>query len=117
MIAQAIQGFDLGGSDPLLDQRIESFDFKRLAAEFDGALAQQPSLDRWSAMHKLLDVQLAGSSTEALGGDLAYFYGMNGSFAGMGLTTAQDTLRAPSFGKTTQTIGGVEQPGQPLKLS
>jgi hypothetical protein len=42
---------------------------------------------------------------------------MNGSFAGMGLGTAQDTLRAPGFGQQTQTIGNVEQPGQTLKLT
>jgi hypothetical protein len=38
MIAQAIDGFEPGGADPLLDQRIETFDFKKLAMEFDGAL-------------------------------------------------------------------------------
>ena len=117
MLAQAIEGFEPGAADPLLDQRIETFDFKRLAAEFDAALGQDPTLDRWTPMHKLLDAQLGGYDSEALGGELAYVYGMNGSFAGMGLGTAQDTLRAPGFGQQTQTIGNVEQPGQTLKLT
>jgi Ca2+-binding RTX toxin-like protein len=117
MLAQAIEGFELGGVDPLLDQRIETFDFKRLAAEFDAAMAKDPTLDRWTPMHKLLDTQLAGYDSEALGGELAYYYGMNGSLTGMGLGTAQDVLRAPGFGEQAQTIGGVEQPAQKLKLT
>jgi Ca2+-binding RTX toxin-like protein len=117
MMAQTIAGFDLGGADPLLDQRIETFNFKTLAAAFDADLDANPSLDRWTAMHELLNVQLAGSDSEALGGELAQFYGMNGSLAGMGLGTAQDTLRAPGFAQQTQTIGGVEQPDQTLRLS
>ena len=68
-------------------------------------------------MHKLLDAQLGGYDSEALGGELAYVYGMNGSFAGMGLGSAQDTLRAPGFGQQTQAIANVEQPGQTLKLT
>jgi Ca2+-binding RTX toxin-like protein len=117
MLAQAIEGFEPGAADPLLDQRIETFDFKRLAAEFDAALGQDPTLDRWTPMHKLLDAQLGGYDSEALGGELAYVYGMNGSFAGMGLGSAQDTLRAPGFGQQTQAIANVEQPGQTLKLT
>jgi Ca2+-binding RTX toxin-like protein len=117
MIAQAIEGFEPGGPDPLLDQRIETFDFKQLAAAFDADLAADPALDRWSAMHKLLDVQLAGYDSEALGGELAQHYGMNGGLAGMGLGTAQEVLRAPAFGQQSQQIGEVEQPGQVLRLS
>jgi hypothetical protein len=68
-------------------------------------------------MHKLLDAQLGSYDSEALGGELASFYGMNGSFAGMGLGTAQDVLRTPGFGEQVQTIGSVEQPEQKLKLT
>jgi Ca2+-binding RTX toxin-like protein len=117
MLAQAIADFELGGADPLLDQRIETFDFKRLVAEFDADLMRDPTLDRWTPMHKLLDAQLAGYDSEALGGELASFYVMIGSLAGMGLGTAQDALRTPGFGEQVQTIGSVEQPGQKLKLT
>jgi hypothetical protein len=117
MLAQAIADFDLGGADPLLDQRIETFDFRRVVEEFDAELKRDPTLDRWTPMHKLLDAQLGSYDSEALGGELASFYGMNGSFAGMGLGTAQDVLRTPGFGEQVQTIGSVEQPEQKLKLT
>ncbi len=36
----------------------------------------------------LLDAHLAGSDTEAIGGDLAYRYGLNGGLTSIGLAQA-----------------------------
>ncbi len=114
MIAQAIQGFNPGGPDPLLNQRIETFDFKQLAGAFDAERAADPTINRWSAMHRLLDVQLAGSDTAALGGELAYDYGMNGTLTGMALGGVQDTLKDPAFAKQAQSITSASQNTQPV---
>jgi hypothetical protein len=52
----------------------------------------------------LTSFQLAGSDTAALGGDLAYQYGKNGTLAGMGLTAAQDVIGDSNFGTQAQTL-------------
>jgi hypothetical protein len=114
--SRAFADFELGGADRC-SISASKLNFKRLVAEFDADLMRDPTLDRWTPMHKLLDAQLEGYDSEALGGELASFYGMNGSFAGMGLGTAQDVLRGPALGEQAQAIGSVEQPGQKLKLT
>lgn len=41
---------------------------------------------------------LTGSDSAALGGDLAYQYGKNGTLAGIGLTSAQGVIGDANFG-------------------
>jgi hypothetical protein len=52
----------------------------------------------------LLDAHLAGSDTEALGGDLAYRYGLAGTLAGIGTGPAQAVLGDPRFGSGAQSL-------------
>jgi len=59
------------GADPLLNRKVERFDFSVIATAFDQALAADPALSAWSLTSKLLDAHLGGSDSEALGGDLA----------------------------------------------
>jgi hypothetical protein len=100
-----------------LSNRIERFDLKQLAGMFDAERAVDPTIDRWSALHKLLDMQLAGSDSQAVGGDLARFYGNNGTLAGMAMSAAQDTLKNAGFGTTSQTVTPLDQLMQsPIKL-
>jgi Ca2+-binding RTX toxin-like protein len=101
MIEQAVTGFN--ASAPVPAPSIETFDFARLAAEFDKARAADPTIDRWTAMQKLLDTRLATLDGAAVGGDMAYAYAMNGA---LGLSTAlmQDTLRAPTYGQAPQKL-------------
>ena len=72
--------------------------------EYGWSDAENPNLDHWRMMNSLLDAHLAGSDSEALGGDLAYQYGKNGSLTGIGLTAARDVLNAPQFGTQPQTL-------------
>ena len=51
-----------------------------------------------------LNVGKAGSDTAALGGDLAYQYGKNGTVAGIGVTAAQDVIGNASFGTSAQSL-------------
>jgi hypothetical protein len=67
---------------------VQQFDLGQLVQEYEQARAGDPTLDRWALMNRLLDARLAASDTEALGGDLAYQYGMSGSLAGIGLPAA-----------------------------
>jgi hypothetical protein len=47
---------------------------------------------------------LSGSDTAAIGGDLAFYDGMNGTTSGMNLSAAQAALQDPQFGKSAQTV-------------
>jgi Ca2+-binding RTX toxin-like protein len=114
MIEQAVNDFDAAAIDPVPAPSIETFDFAELAAEFDAARAQTPSLDRWTAMHKLLDTRLDSYDGAALGGDMAYAYAMNGNL-GLSAASMQETLRAPGYGQQAQQVGTAAPTG-PLQL-
>ena len=72
-------GMTGGGS--LLNQEIETFDFKKLVGAFDTARSRNPGLSKWALTNGLASFDLGGSNNEALGGELAYTYGTAGSLA------------------------------------
>ena len=110
--------FDAGGSNPLLDQKVETFDFTALVSAFDAARTAMPTLSRWALTDALLSAHLAGSDTAALGGDLAYQYGKASTLAGMGLTAAQEVIGGTGFGGQPQTLHPVSGLGDGMvKLS
>jgi Ca2+-binding RTX toxin-like protein len=113
MIEQAVNSFDPEATDPLPAPSIETFDFAQLAAEFDAARAETPGLDRWSAMHRLLDTHLDSYDGAALGGEMAYAYAMNGNL-GLNAAAMQETLRAPGYGQQAQQLAAA--PTAPLTL-
>ena len=49
-------------------------------------------------------MHLAGSDTDAIGGDLAYRYGLAGSLAGLAFTPVQNELSSEQFGSAPQTL-------------
>lgn len=104
MIEQASADFDPDSADPLLDNRIELFDFVGMVEQFDTARSTDSTLTGWSLSHALAGFHLGGSDAEALGGDLAYYYGRDGSLGGMSLKQAQDVLGAAAFGASPQLI-------------
>jgi len=112
VMTAAMDGFDPGGGDPLLNARVQQFDLKALAAYYDAVRTEEPSVDRWAMMHNLLDSRLGAYDTEALGGELAQSYAANGSLAGVALATAQGTLAAPSFGRDNQPLTDPQQLSQ-----
>ena len=103
VIAAAMPGYDAQGADPLLDQRVESFDFGGLVSAFDQARVDNPGLGRWALTHALTALHLGGSDSEAMGGDLAWRYGMTGVLGGSDLAAVHGVLASPQF-------GGVPQP-------
>ena len=114
VFTEAMPGYDPAGSDTLLDNKVERFNFTALAKAFDAA----GQVNGWALTNVLLAAHLSGSDTAAIGGDLAYQYGLNGSLAGVGLAQAQQVLNAPQFGTETQTLRPVAelQQGQ-IRLS
>ena len=104
VIAEAMADFAAGGSDPLRDQKVENFNFAGLVGAFDTARAANTGLTSWALTNALVNFQLAGSNTAAMGGDLAYQYGKNGTLAGIGITPAIDVLSNASLGTSAQTL-------------
>ena len=100
VIAEAMAGYNPAGSDTLLDNKVEQFNFAALASAFDAA----GQVNGWALTNALLSAHLSGSDTAALGGDLAYQYGKAGSLAGIGLTPAQDVVNAAQYGSSSQTL-------------
>jgi Ca2+-binding RTX toxin-like protein len=98
---------DSSGNSAMLDDKVESFDFKGLVAAFDSARRHQPGLSRWTLTNALAQFHLGdGSDSKALGGDLAYQYGVNSTLAGIAVNAAQGTAASSQFGKEAQTLHG-----------
>ena len=89
-------GMTGGGS--LLNQEIETFDFKKLVGAFDTARSRNPGLSKWALTNGLASFDLGGSDHEAIGGELAHTYGTAGSLAGIAVSAAQEIISAGSFG-------------------
>src|SRR6266568_2646344 len=81
VIAEAMAGFDANSADPLLNKKVQTFDFTQLVNAFDAARAADPGLTSWALTNALTQYHLSGSDDAALGGDLAYQYGLNGTLA------------------------------------
>jgi Ca2+-binding RTX toxin-like protein len=115
VIAEAIQGFNLGGSDALRNNKVETFNFANLVAAYDAAGATA----NWQLTDALLTTHLSsGSDTAAIGGDIAYQYGVNGSLTGVGLLAAQAVINNASVGQTAQTLNAASSwASETIKLS
>ena len=105
VVAEAMSDFAPGGSDTLRDNKVERFNFNHIVQKFDQARAASASnANHWSVMNSLLDAHLAGSDTEAIGGDLASRYGLNGTLSGIAINAAQSVLASPQFGSAPQAL-------------
>ena len=101
VIAEAIQGFSLGGADALRNNNIENFNFADIVSQFDA----EGATTNWQLTDALLTAHLqTGSDSAAIGGDMAYQYGMSSNLTGMGLMNAQSVIAAASFGQSAQTL-------------
>jgi VCBS repeat-containing protein len=108
VVAEAMAQFDANSSDPLINKKVQTFDFAKVVGAFEAA----GQVDNWALTNALLDAHLTGSDSEALGGDLAYQYGVNGSLSGIGVSATQDVLNAPQFGTGAQTLRPIDQLNQ-----
>lgn len=104
VIAESMSGFNAGGSDPLLDQKVEHFDFAGLVGAFDAARTAMPTLSSWVLTDALHNFQKAGSDSAAIGGELAYQYGRHGTLSAIGLSAAQEIISDSRFGTQAQDL-------------
>jgi len=94
VLEQSAATYSPTSTNPLYNQGVEEFSFMQLVSQFNTALAAQPTLTSWNLMNSMLSAHLSGSNTAALGGDLAYYDGMNGNLSGLNLATADSTLQS-----------------------
>ncbi|HEX5957081.1 MAG TPA: hypothetical protein VFY92_00305, partial [Hyphomicrobiaceae bacterium] len=104
ILHDASDEFDAGSTDPLYNRKVQTFDFLGLVGAFDQALAASPGLTSWAVTNALLQFHLSSADDAALGGDLAYWYGKNGSLAGISLQAAQQVIGASGFGSDAQAL-------------
>ena len=96
--------FNASSSNPLLNKKIENFDFQALVSAYDSARVANANLVHWNVMGKLLDAHLSSADDSALGGDLAYQYGRLGSLANVGVGGAQTVVGSSQFGSSAQLL-------------
>lgn len=113
IIMEASSEFDAGSSDPRYDQRVETFDFNQLVSQYDAAQNNGWCFSPWSLVDGALAAHLEGSDSEALGGELGYRYGLDGSLDGVSPNTVLATLSDPRLGRAPQTLGLNDGAGSP----
>jgi Ca2+-binding RTX toxin-like protein len=96
----ASANYNSAGTDGLRNKALEAFNFTSLVAAYNTA----GSPANWALSTGMPSAQLASSSTADYGGDLAYYFGLNGNLTGVNLSAAQSTLTNASFATATQTI-------------
>jgi len=96
----ASANYNSGGGDGLRNKALEDFNFTSLVAAYNTA----GSPANWALSTGMPSAQLASSSTADYGGDLAYYFGLNGNLTGVDLSAVQSTLTNASFATATQTI-------------
>jgi Ca2+-binding RTX toxin-like protein len=96
----ASTSYNPSGTDGLRNQALEEFNFSSLVAAYTLA----GSTSSWTLATAMSSAKLASSATAAYGGDLAYYYGLNGNLTGMNLSAAQSTLTNSSYATAAQTI-------------
>ena len=101
-----IEGSDYvaASSDAIHNKKVQQFDFKKIADEFDAERGKRPGIDSWAMSDALLKFHLAGSDKAALGGDLTYQYATTGNLNGITPTAAQALLSSEDFGRKSQRI-------------
>ena len=104
VIEQAAATYNPASSNTLYNSEVEEFSFTQLVSAFNSALSANPNLTSWSLSNALLTDHLSSSNTAALGGDLAYYEGMNGNLTNLNLATAVSTLQTSGFGSAAQTV-------------
>lgn len=99
VVELASASYNASGSDPLHNKPLEEFNFTALVTAFNNQ-----SQTTWSLSQDMAAAALTSSATAAYGGDLAYYFGLNGNLTGMNLTAAQATLTNASYATAAQTV-------------
>ncbi|HLO62595.1 MAG TPA: putative Ig domain-containing protein, partial [Azonexus sp.] len=104
MMAEGMVGYDSTSTDPLLNKRIQQFDFVGLANQFEAELAIDQTITTWQLAPHLGSFYLGGSDVAAIGGDMAYLYGKSGNLDGLTVAEVRTQLSDSAFGTASQAL-------------
>jgi Ca2+-binding RTX toxin-like protein len=100
VIEIASPDYNSGGGDSLRNKPIEAFNFTALVSAY--IAAGSPS--NWLLSNDMASASLTTSASADYGGDLAYYFGLNGNLTGVDLSDVSSVLTNSSYGTGTQTI-------------
>ncbi|MEW6648363.1 MAG: hypothetical protein AB1450_14270, partial [Pseudomonadota bacterium] len=83
------------------DASIQRYDLADIVADLE-----MSNKSRWDAVDSALDAHLETSDGDALGGELAYRYGLGEDVSAMSLAAVLGNLRDPKLGMQPQSLGG-----------
>jgi Ca2+-binding RTX toxin-like protein len=104
IITEAMPGYNPASSNNLYNKRVQRFDFARLVEQFMAFHENDPMNTSWDLAPRLSGASLGGSNTVALGGAMAYQYGMYGSLGNLTEEEIRFQLSDGQFGATPQAI-------------
>lgn len=102
-VMEASDQFDTMSGDAIYGQRIVQFDLNELIRQYELQNTGSDDENPWSITDALLDAHLSSSDSEALGGDVAYRYGL-GQTEMVDPTLVANTLSNQKLGKSPQAI-------------
>ena len=95
-----------GSASAIRDHKVELFNFTALVAKFEQVRASAPKWSTWEMATSLGSFSSGGSDSAAIGGDLAYAYGVAGSLSGLAAAPALAIIGSPTFGTNQALQGG-----------
>lgn len=95
---------------------MQNFDLNAFASAFDAAQTADSSITSMRLSDSITQFLASTSDDAAYGGDLAYYYGTQGSFDGMSSDAARAVLKAGDFGQqqSLHSLQNMKQGGQLL---
>jgi Ca2+-binding RTX toxin-like protein len=99
-ILEAMRGPAPASLESLAQHKVATFDFQALAEDFDAG----GRVSGWALTEALLDAHLAFSDTEAVGGDLAYQYGLRGHVLRLSPGAMGEAMEDARFGQGAQAF-------------
>lgn len=103
VIMEASDQFDTTSTDVLYNQRVVQFNLNELITQFELENGTVDDDSSWNITDSLLDAHLSSSDSDALGGDVAYRYGL-GQTDVFDPALAVSTLSNEKLGKKPQAI-------------
>ena len=103
IVIEGTGDYNVNASNRLNNMKIVQFNFDALVGQFDKARAGNPKLTSWALSPSLPGSYLGGSNTEALGGELAYRYAIDGNLGKLSIAAIHAQLGAAGFGVPKQT--------------
>lgn len=98
-----------GSASAIHDNKVEQFNFTALTNKFDQVRVGQSSTFTWNMASSLETFSNGGSDTAAIGGDLAYQYGLNGNLAALSGQVALGIVGSNGFGTGSQGLQGASE--------